>query len=142
MNHGIAFARTVRSLDADDFRGSKIASLLAAIVILAWVWWLFAPRIPQYEVSKDIRFDPLETRSAIAFFPVSIEGRIQSGQIATFHTGTGMVPAQVTGVSFAAGAPVRVELRYSRPVVATVQATEVDVVVERVAPITIALRAA
>ncbi len=46
MNQGIAFARTLRALDADDFRASKLGLLAAALLLCAWVWWMFAAQRP------------------------------------------------------------------------------------------------
>jgi len=40
VNQGIAFARTLRALEADDFRSSKLWLLVAAILVAAWVWWI------------------------------------------------------------------------------------------------------
>ena len=42
----IAFSRTMRSLDADDFRFPAIVWVLAVIVLAAWTWWFFAAQIP------------------------------------------------------------------------------------------------
>jgi len=41
-----AFARTLRALDADSFRVSKLALLVAVILLGAWTWWFFTPSIP------------------------------------------------------------------------------------------------
>jgi hypothetical protein len=40
-----AFARTLRSLDADGWRITIFTLLLAAILLAAWTWWFFTPSI-------------------------------------------------------------------------------------------------
>jgi hypothetical protein len=42
----IAFSRTMRSLDADDFRGPRVVWVVAAILLAAWTWWFFTAQIP------------------------------------------------------------------------------------------------
>ena len=66
MNQGIAFARTLRALDADGFRRSKLGLLIAAILLAAWTWWMLAARVPQYETATNVR---IEDGRAIAYFP-------------------------------------------------------------------------
>ena len=75
MNQGIAFARTIRALDADDFRRSKFTLLIAAILLGAWTWWMLAARIPQYETTTNVR---MESGRAIAYFPST--DQIRPGQ--------------------------------------------------------------
>lgn len=67
MNQGIAFARTIRALEADDFRRSKIGLLIALILLAAWIWWMFAARVPQ----NGVRMSP----AAIALRALSRGGR-------------------------------------------------------------------
>ena len=42
----IAFSRTMRSLDADGFRGPRIVWAAAAILLAAWTWWFLDAQIP------------------------------------------------------------------------------------------------
>jgi hypothetical protein len=49
----IAFARTIRALDADDFRGSTLGLLFAAVLLAGWTWWFFTPSIPQFSVRDE-----------------------------------------------------------------------------------------
>jgi hypothetical protein len=82
MNAGIAFARTLRALDADDFHASKFSLLLVAAILAAWTWWLLAARVPQYASSDNARFelDPTsQTTTAVADFPPSAD-KIHPGQ--------------------------------------------------------------
>ena len=44
MNQGVAFARTLRALDADDFRTSRFMLLAAAILLAGWIWWMVSAR--------------------------------------------------------------------------------------------------
>ncbi len=66
MTGQIAFARTIRALDADDFRGSKLALFFAIILIALWAWWFFAASIPQYQTTTHVE---LNQNSAEANFP-------------------------------------------------------------------------
>jgi hypothetical protein len=95
MTGQIAFARTLRSLDADDFRGSKMGLFFAIILLAAWTWWLFAANIPQYEVSSHTRLD-LNQNSAIADFPPTTN--IHPGQSAKITTNGQIIQAQVEKV--------------------------------------------
>ena len=67
MNQGIAFSRTLRALDADDFRASKLGLLIAAALLVAWTWWMLAARVPQYE-STNYTCDRVEPR--VRIFPI------------------------------------------------------------------------
>jgi hypothetical protein len=80
MTGQIAFARTLRALDADNFRAPKLGLFFAIALLGAWTWWLFAARIPQYEVTTNLE---LSGNSAEAIFP----------QTTTIHPGQ---PAQIT----------------------------------------------
>jgi hypothetical protein len=42
----IAFSRTLRSLDADDFRGPRLVWAVAMVLLAAWIWWFFTAQIP------------------------------------------------------------------------------------------------
>ena len=96
MTGQIAFARTLRSLDANDFRASKMGLFFAIILLAAWTWWLFAASIPQYEVSSHTRLD-LDHNSAVADFPTTT--RIHPGQPAQITTNDGqIIQAQVQKV--------------------------------------------
>jgi ABC-type xylose transport system permease subunit len=94
MNQGIAFARTIRALNADDFRGSKFSLLIAAILLAAWAWWMLAARIPQYQTTSNVR---LESGGAIAYFPST--NQIHPGQMALVTIASGSIPARVQTVA-------------------------------------------
>jgi len=80
MNQGIAFARTLRALEADDFRWSKLGLAGAALVIAAWAWWMFAARLPRYESTHNVR---VEAGQLVAYFPSTRD--IAAGQRALLH---------------------------------------------------------
>jgi hypothetical protein len=96
MNQGIAFARTLRALDADDFRSSKLGLLAAAILLIAWTWWMLAARVPQYESTANVR---IESGRALAYFPPDAMGRISVGQLAIVHIGDGAFSGRVQSIS-------------------------------------------
>jgi hypothetical protein len=96
MTGQIAFARTLRSLDADDSRGSKMGLFFAIILLAAWTWWLFAANIPQYEVSSHTRLDLNHNFAEADFSPTT---RIHPGQPAQITTNDGqIIQAQVEKV--------------------------------------------
>jgi len=94
MNQGIAFARTLRALDADDFRASKLGLALAVILLGAWTWWMLAARIPQYETATSVR---IEQGRALAFFPST--SQIRTGQPARVTLDGETFPARVQVVA-------------------------------------------
>jgi hypothetical protein len=94
MNQGIAFARTIRALEAADFRGSKLTLGIAAILLAAWVWWMLAARVSQYETATSVR---LESGLIIAHFPAT--SQIRPGQTALVISATGTIPARIASVS-------------------------------------------
>ena len=48
MTGQIAFARTLRALDADNFRAPKLGLFFAIALLGAWTWWFLTPSIPDY----------------------------------------------------------------------------------------------
>ena len=96
MNQGIAFARTLRALDADDFRASKLGLLAAAILLAAWTWWLVAARLPQYESTTNVR---IESGRAVAYFPPEVLSRMHSDEPALIHIDGATFSARVQSIS-------------------------------------------
>ena len=140
VNQGIAFARSIRALDSDNFRGSKIGLLIAAALIAVWAWWMFAARIPQYETSSTVTWNPgSNSGAAIAYFPLRLEGHIQVGQNVMVRMDDSVVHSQVTSVTNEANG-IRVELNLSPGTRG--QPKSVEIAVERISPAKIALRAA
>jgi hypothetical protein len=142
MNAGIAFARTMRALDADDFRASKLSLLVVAALLAAWTWWLTAARIPQYASSDNARLklDPAsQTTFAEADFPPSAE-KIHPGQPAQIgFVSEKTITAQVASVlTLPHGIRVTFKL-LSAP--ATLQPPDTATVeIDRISPAAIALR--
>jgi hypothetical protein len=94
MNQGIAFARTIRALDADDFGPSKLTLAFAVILLAAWTWWMLAARVPQYRTTTTVR---LESGRALAYF--SSTGEIRPGQTAFVTIGGHAIAARVQSVA-------------------------------------------
>jgi len=134
MNQGIPFARTLRALDSDDFRTSKLGLILAAAVLAAWIGWALAARIPQYEHSSNIRLDP-SGQTAQAYFPSST----RIGQRAIVRSKNSAFEAEVIDSAPNSEGQVRVTLRLSQP---SAEPLTADIETERISPATIALRAA
>lgn len=134
MNQGIAFARTLRALDADDFRASKLCLLGSIILLAGWTWWMMAARVPQYATTSNVR---IETRHALAFFPPDAATRIQPGQRAQVRLDNITLPALVQSV-----AADHAELVFTTPQSPVPNPTRADASIEvsRVSPATIALR--
>ena len=141
MNQGIPFARTIRALDAGDFRTSKLGLLLAAAVLAAWIWWALAARIPQYELSANVRLDSTG-QSAVADFPPSARARIRPGQHAILKAKSSATDAQVTDTTETRDGQVRVSLRLLQSAGHFAEPLTAELETERVSPAMIALRAA
>jgi multidrug resistance efflux pump len=66
------FARSMRSLEADRFRGSTVALVPAAILLAAWTAWFVFGRIALYEVTNRAR---LEVNEADHPIDARVQGR-------------------------------------------------------------------
>jgi len=132
MNQGIAFARTIRALEADDFRGSKLGLLVAAVVLGVWTWWMFAARVPEYETTSNVR---IESGSAIA--QLSSTDQIHPGQNALVTFGGDTFPARVQTV--AADHAELVFTSHQPPATISVSAIA-EIEISRVSPAAVALR--
>jgi hypothetical protein len=141
MNQGIPFARTIRALDRDDFRASNLGLLLAAAVLAAWIGWALAARVPQYEVSGNVHFEP-DGRTGLAYFPARTARSIRAGQAAIVRAAKSSITAAVTGGAATGDGLVRVDLQLSQHTAPLEAPLAVEVEIERVSPATIALRAA
>ncbi len=135
MNQGIAFARTLRALDADDFRASKLWFLAAAILLGAWTWWLLAARVPQYESTADVR---INASGVTAVFPTDAMGRISVGQPALVRVGGTAFSARVQSIA-SDHAELVLAPNPQPPIPASSPATA-EIEVSRVSPAAIALQ--
>jgi hypothetical protein len=146
MNGSSAFSRTMRALDADDFRGSKVALFVLGFVLAVWAVWMVAADVPQYETSENALLNVDEDSGAaraIADFPVRAARRIQPGQSAVLEPvgSQHAVAAEVSSIT-QEGLFVRVTFKVdsAEPSPATTRATA-RITVDRLSPATIALRA-
>ena len=96
MNQGIVFSRTLRALDADGFRASKFGLLVAAILLAAGTWGMVTARVPQYETTANVQFEP---GRAIAHFSPPVARRIVPGQSAVISVGGSSIPARVQSIA-------------------------------------------
>jgi hypothetical protein len=132
VNQGIAFARTLRALDANDFRASKFALLIAALLLAAWTWWMLAARIPQYTTATNVR---IESGRAIAYF--SSTSQIHPGQPAVVRWGDNAISARVQAVAVD-----HAELVFtnSQQPATSSSSASADIETTRVSPAAVALR--
>jgi hypothetical protein len=133
VTQGIAFARTIRALHADDFRGSKLSLAIAAILLAAWTWWMLAARVPQYESTTNVR---LESGRAVAYF--SSTDQIRPGQTAFVTLANDTVTAQVQNVT--ADHAELVFTNNQQPTTNNPQPTTARVEISRISPAAIAFR--
>jgi hypothetical protein len=134
MNQGIAFSRTLRALDADDFRASKLGLLAAAAVLAGWTCWMLAARVPQYESTNNVR---IETGRAVAYFPPDVLSRVHANQPALVRFDNRTFPARVQTI--ASGYAELVFTSHQPPATASTSSSA-DIETTRVSPAAIALR--
>ena len=134
MNQGIAFARTLRALEAGDFRASKLGLLGAVMILGAWAWWMLAARVPQYESSNDVR---IASGRAMAYFSADALARIHVGQAAAVHVNGSVFPSRVQAIT-----PDDVELRFTsnQPPATSLTPATADVEVSQLSPAALAFR--
>lgn len=141
MNGPIAFARTLRALDADSFRISNVVLLFVAVLLGSWAWWFVEARVPQYEITHDVRIEP---NRFIATFPARVLDHVRPGQTATLQLDGSTIPAKVIAIGIdAASSQVRAILlpATENPTPPAAHA-QVAIEVERVSPAALMLRAA
>jgi hypothetical protein len=133
VNQGIAFAKTLRALESDDFRRSNFGLLIAFAVLLAWTWWALVARVPQYQSTNHVR---IEAGRAIAYFPSTSD--IAIGQPALVHFNGTAVRAQVQ--SIAPDYAVLVLASNPRPPIPPSSSPSADIEVARVSHASLALQ--
>ena len=140
MNGPIAFSRTLRALDADNFRISNIALLLMVGLLGTWIWWFVSAGIPQYEISRDVRIEP--NRFIVTFSPRVLD-RVRPGQAATLRLDGVTIPGRViaVGLDAASGQARAVLLPATENPPPPSEHAEAAIEVERVSPATLMLRA-
>ena len=129
MTQGIAFPRSLRALQADSFRASKLWLLVAAALLGVWTWWMFTARIAQYETVNDVR---IEGSRAIARIT-----NTQAGAAAFVHVGDIVYQARVAKIVDNSA-----ELIFTdhQPPTTNHQPPTADIEVARVSPASIAFR--
>lgn len=137
MNQGIAFARTIRALDADSFRASKLTLLLAVTILAAWIWWAFAARFPQYQTYRNVHVD-LDAQTALAYLP---DAHPRIGEHAILRTTDSSLAADITGLTHT---PEGLRITFHLPQSSSRSSGtySIDLETERVSPAVIALRTA
>jgi hypothetical protein len=142
MNGPIVFARTIRALDADDFRGSNIALALVLVLLAGWTVWLLRGAVPQYQTTRDVRS---EANRFVATFPPRALDQLRPGQSATVQFDGSAIPAKVGAIAIdAANGQVRaILLPATEDSIATAsrRPTQALIEVERVSPATVLMRA-
>lgn len=167
MSH--PFSQTVRSLNADGYRGTLIALSIALVLMTLWgVWFFYAP-ISIYRTSREVRFVGEETetlsfsdrgwllnprpihalgRALSARFSASDAGDIRAGQRAVVRAEKGggeAFPAVVETVRPGDGVAkirLRMERREARPKAFPPDGRlRVDIEISRLTPAELALRA-
>lgn len=97
------FSRSVRSLQADDFRSSLVGLLIAMALLSLWLAWFFFARVTIYEFSLPLQVTASETLKVV--FPHKAQGQLKPGQFAVLKldgdvgSRVGRVPALVTNVT-------------------------------------------
>lgn len=144
------FANTLRSLNADRFRGSLIGLGVAVVLLIAWSSWFFLARMTIYEVSASAVV--ARDGFVLADFPSAKLDRIHRGQAAWLHPvpDPAEQPANVPAVVFdIIGSPsvelTRVRLfpmpdRDQNQVLLPGQKVRVEIEVESVSPASLVLR--
>ena len=92
------FSRTLRSLHADNFRGSAWLALLGLLALILWFSWFFLAQVLIYETSQSAIIQP--EKKVTALFPLSATGKVQPGQTAQMQLEglPGDIPARVSQV--------------------------------------------
>jgi hypothetical protein len=142
MNGPIAFSRTLRAFDADDFRISNLLLLLVFVLLAAWTWWFFRSTVPQFETTHEVRIQP---NLFVASFPARALEHLRPGQSAVLDVDGIAIPAKVSAIaSDAAGGEIRVLLMPAterQPPASGSHRVEASVEVERVTPAALVMRA-
>jgi len=77
------FARSLRSLEADGFRGVSVAFLIAGVLLSAWAAWFALARIAVYEVTERAR---VEVNQSVQ----PVDARV-AGRVVTTHLDLGRI---------------------------------------------------
>ena len=103
MTGQIAFSKTLRALDADDFRASKLSVALALVTLAGWIWWMLTASVAQYEELPgyaSVGWDASSHRALIRDLPLGAFARIRDGQTIQLRFDVRSVDARVAGKYF------------------------------------------
>jgi hypothetical protein len=79
----IAFAQSLRSLQADRNRVSLVALSLAGLLFLGWLVWFFFAPVTLYETGQIVQTS--SDGVVVAHFPLTAQTRLQVGQAVQLH---------------------------------------------------------
>jgi hypothetical protein len=143
------FANTLRSLNADRFRGSLIGLGVAVVLLIAWGGWFLLARITIYEASASAVV--ARDGFVVADFPSAALERIRRGQAAWLHPVPDageqpvIVPAVVFDIKFSSAESIPVKLfpmldRDPNKILLEGQKIRVEIEVDSVSPASLVLR--
>ena len=143
-----SFSHTLRSLRADNFRGSSWLVFLGLIALILWFGWFFLAQILIYATSQSASVQS-PTR-ATAVFPLSEANRLHPGQTARLqldgleNNPSGTVSGRVSGIAQTAqGLQVSLELQPAPDMPFQLQDSmkgTVKIEVEQASPLSLVLR--
>lgn len=76
----IAFSRSLRSLNQDNFRSSLAWLAIGLVLLSAWSAWFFLAKIPLYEISRELQVR--RDGTLLVAFPPGTLGQIRPRQTA------------------------------------------------------------
>lgn len=83
----LPFSRSIRSLEIDSYKASRVGMILAILILLAILLWFFLVKITIYEFSSQIEFIGNDRISAV--FPDESIKKIRTGQPAIINLDLG-----------------------------------------------------
>jgi hypothetical protein len=102
------FSRSIRSLEIDSYKASRVGMILAILIMISIILWFFLAKITIYEFSSQIEFIGNDRITAI--FPEEPIKKIKTGQPAIINLDLGSdlprasLPAFVIGMDKERGA--------------------------------------
>lgn len=90
----------MRSLNVDSYRATRVALVVASLLMLALIAWFFFARVTLFETSQEVSFS--EQGRLLATFPKETIGRVHPGQPATLraYSASDQPPINVRAVVF------------------------------------------
>ena len=141
------FSNTLRSLRADNFRGSSWLVILGLLALIFWFGWFFLAQIIIYATSQSVSVQ--SSNRAVAVFPLSEAKRLHPGETARLQLdgleNYGTITGQVRSIEQTAqGLQVAVVLQPAPDMPVQLQngmAGSLKIEVEQVSPAALVLRA-